>query len=159
MGKPFTNKGRRNTPESFWLKVDKRGPEECWPWLLARAKNGYGWHSENGATTHAHRRAYELVHGSRGTGIVMHSCNNKICCNPAHLVLGTASQNVSDAFRDGLAASGERHYNAKYPASTIKLIREDTRPTKDVARSYGISRGYINKIRAGQARKHEAANG
>jgi hypothetical protein len=32
----------------------------------------------------------------------MHLCDNKVCVNPQHLVMGTARQNNLDAFKRGL---------------------------------------------------------
>ncbi len=28
--------------DRFWSKVDRRGPDECWPWLEHRKRSGYG---------------------------------------------------------------------------------------------------------------------
>lgn len=28
--------------ERLWAKVDKRGPDECWPWQARRSPKGYG---------------------------------------------------------------------------------------------------------------------
>ena len=37
----------------------------------------------------------------------MHTCNNPLCVNPAHLVLGTVKQNIRDAARDGLFSTSK----------------------------------------------------
>lgn len=157
MNSPLKNQGRKNTPRTFWGKVDVREPNECWPWMLSCSKNGYGWHSVDGKTIHAHRYAYYITRGVESSWItpVMHTCNNKRCCNPSHLVLGTASKNVSDAYRDGLARAGERHYNAKVSSEIVSKIRADPRPASELSPILGISRGYISRVRSGQTRKHD----
>jgi hypothetical protein len=33
--------------------------------------------------------------------VVMHSCDNKICCNPAHLSVGTHKDNSQDMIQKG----------------------------------------------------------
>ena len=51
--------------ERFWSKVDKRGPDDCWPWLGTLEPTGYGQFFTNGTPrlAKAHRFAYELVVG------------------------------------------------------------------------------------------------
>ncbi len=73
--------------ERFWPKVDKRGPDECWPWLgcvnRGMTRFFYVHHAE-----HAHRVAWMLTYGDiPEKHSVRHKCFNKICCNPAHLYL------------------------------------------------------------------------
>jgi len=87
---------RANLERRFWVKVDRRRPDECWPWLKP-AKNGYGIFSLSSTrTTNAHRVAWALRNGPiRERTIIRHSCDNPACCNPAHLVPGTQLDNVS----------------------------------------------------------------
>lgn len=82
----------------MWDKIDKRGPDECWPWLGTLNAYGYG--------VIGHRRKLAMVHrlvlGSTVGGIpegmvVLHLCDNPPCCNPAHLRVGTYRENTHDA--------------------------------------------------------------
>lgn len=82
--------------ERFWSKVNKRGPNECWPWNAARNKAGYGIIGWNKKVVEASRIAYILTYGDPGKLHVLHSCDNRWCCNPAHLRSGTHQENMQD---------------------------------------------------------------
>lgn len=83
---------------AFWERVDRRaGVEACWPWTGARSSTGYGSVWVEGRTKGAHRHAYELAMGPIQRGLVLlHTCDNPACCNPAHLVPGTTRDNARD---------------------------------------------------------------
>jgi hypothetical protein len=149
-------KGRpQNSPYTFWqnVRIDRR-PGACWEWTLS-TKNGYGRFTVNCVEHYAHRYAYALVNGSAPKGRtsqVMHKCNNKLCCRPDHLIVGTGSQNTTDAYRDGLIPSGERHAKAIHSDEVIKSIRDDPRPQLELARVYGVSQSHISRIKTGVSR-------
>lgn len=154
MGRP------KNSPDTFWRNVDRGTPDECWPWLMS-IKNGYGRFTVDCVEHYAHRYAYGLSHGTPPTGRethVMHRCNNKVCCNPNHLILGTLAENTQSAYRDGLIPRGEGHALAKYSDALISTIRSDSRTQIELARAYGVSQSYISVLKRGIMRK-EAANG
>jgi hypothetical protein len=47
--------------------------------------------------TNAHRVAYALEHGYLPAGVVVrHTCDNKNCVRPSHLVLGSQADNMAD---------------------------------------------------------------
>ncbi|WP_366001547.1 HNH endonuclease signature motif containing protein [Sphingomonas sp.] len=104
----------RHKPEKvatrFWAKVDRRpgqGPRgTCWNWSAAVGSRGYGnfgWKA--GRSVNAHKAAYLLTKGDVPDGmVVMHSCDNRRCCNPAHLSVGTYSDNTQDGIRKGRIA-------------------------------------------------------
>lgn len=91
----------------FWAKVDRSGgPEGCWPWLGVRNASGHGRvNRERGSPLYTHRVAYELSSGVRLAkgDLVCHRCDNPPCCNPAHLFVGTAADNIHDMVAKGRA--------------------------------------------------------
>lgn len=90
---------RPTTPaeERFWPKVDKRGSDECWPYLAAKGEHGYGvFHPTKGQSQLAHRYSYELLIGPIPSGLhIDHLCRVRACVNPAHMEAVTPMENSS----------------------------------------------------------------
>lgn len=65
-------------------------------------KKGYGMFNVNKTIYYAHRIAYQLHYGPPPIGpLVLHRCDNRTCCNPSHLFLGTDKDNVADMIAKG----------------------------------------------------------
>jgi hypothetical protein len=102
----------KSLEERFWSKVDKRGPEECWPWTGAHLSNGYGsLGAVHGANQRgAHRVAFFVAHG-HWPSVARHTCDNKWCVNAAHIVDGSHLDNSRDAVERGLLpGNGFKHW-------------------------------------------------
>jgi hypothetical protein len=82
--------------DRFWTKVQKT--PGCWLWMGAPSSHGYGEFSRGRKWRDLpHRIAFAMSHGPIPEGLVVrHSCDNKRCCNPVHLSIGTHGDNVRD---------------------------------------------------------------
>lgn len=92
------------SPEHFWERVDRRGPDECWLWRGGHdAKDGYGRAFDGKRTRQAHDVAWELANRRKVPKgkLIRHSCDNPPCCNPKHLLCGTQKDNYRDAAERG----------------------------------------------------------
>ena len=98
--------GRKSlNPTSIWKCIQVTQPADCWPWLRSVDRNGYGKLQIHGKNWKAHRYICALVHGERdSTWLAIHSCDNRRCCNPAHLRWGTPQENSDDRMIRGRQA-------------------------------------------------------
>ena len=68
---------------------------KCWVWTGAKRGN-YGVFNVSGSIRNAHRVAYVLFREPVHEGVsVLHSCGNKLCCNPDHLFLEVQEKYLS----------------------------------------------------------------
>src|SRR5690242_19244746 len=78
----------------------------CWIWTGYIARNGYGRYRREGA----HRVSYERANGHIPSGFqVNHSCDRRLCVNPAHLWLGTQVDNMREMVQKGRSANKHNH--------------------------------------------------
>jgi len=108
---------------AFWAKVDRRGPDECWPWLGYCSDNGYGQASMGQKRRfQAQRVVWVLAHPDEPQPpVVRHLvCDNPPCCNLAHLAGGTYADNSADMVAKDRQASGDRNGARIHPESRAR---------------------------------------
>lgn len=127
---------------------------ECWEWQGKIGTNGYGTVTWKKTTHLAHRLSYELHNGTIPKGMhVCHKCDNRKCVNPAHLFLGTQTDNMRDMAKKGRAGIS----NAKLCANDVVLIRqlsEQGASNKDLSLRFGTDKENIRQIIKRQHWKH-----
>jgi hypothetical protein len=136
-----------------WRHVEKRGPDECWPWTGVASPAGYGMVGGSADPNRGYVHV-KVLEDALGRPLLpemhaLHTCDNPPCCNPAHLWEGTTQDNQTDMVTKGRSNKGERHWNAKLTATQIEEIRHDPRPSSTVAPLYGVAPRQIRRVRQG----------
>jgi len=117
----------------------------------------------------AHRLAWMIAIGEIPERLfVLHKCDNRLCCNPDHLFLGTALDNMRDCISKGRRSKtrrisrpyhhnnprGENHSCAKLTDKEVDEIRDKYRPgvvtMQKLAAEYSVSYGTINHVLSGK---------
>ena len=133
----------------------------CWNWPALSAY-GYGRLSFYGRDFQAHRAAYAAyVSPVPSSLFVCHKCDNRACVNPDHLFLGTARDNVLDAFRKGRleppSFHGEKHPLAKMTRLKVMEARRcwaAGQSAAELAGRFGVSTSTIRRIVSGKYWAH-----
>jgi len=156
---------RKTVHERFWEKVTILGPDDCWVWNAGLNSYGYGkFHiivEGKTKTDPASRAAYRLSRTydpDRPLYLpdwlsVCHTCDNRVCCNPSHLFLGTNAENCADR------AQKKRGKPLKFVTTETveKLRNEYFDPNKIItitklAALYGLPRHQVSDIIRGRRR-------
>jgi len=120
--------------------IERRGPDECWPWKRAKTI-GYGCVRLDGRTQYVHRLIYEQTYGPIPDGLVVdHTCHNadptcregnscphRACQNPAHMQLTTRGKNRANAPIAGMAAV---HAAKTHCVNGHPLVGDNLKPGK-----------------------------
>lgn len=143
--------------DRLWSKVIKGGPADCWEWTGSLDSYGYGQIGiKDIGLVLVHRLAWvtendqEIPDGM----VVRHTCDNRSCCNPHHLRIGTQAENVQDAVERGRAkgARGTSNDSAVLTEDDVieirKLLKSGLSQT-EVAGKYGVVSQTINNIATG----------
>lgn len=136
----------------FWCRVDKVSANPCWLWKGAR-RHRYGEVWRDGKRHYAHRVAWRLVHGPIPAGMnVLHSCDAPLCVRPAHLRLGTQTENSQDMMKRGRGRGqfgpGECHHASLTPEDVrvIHSLRSTGMTYVALAEEFGVSPSAIGTL-------------
>lgn len=134
----------------LWSNVEVSGPDECWNWKRSVYWDGYGKVKIGGVMYQPHR-VVKMLETEIPKGLeVMHACDNRRCCNPAHLQLGTHKDNMADMVRKG------RRRNGVWKLKMTQVLADQLRADfaggfsrKGLARKYNISPAHTRDILKG----------
>lgn len=151
---------REDLGTRFWSKVCRSdNQEDCWNWRAGSlGQTGYGSFTLNRGQLGvvavnqrfpAHRIAWMLHNNTILTDehvCVMHSCDNRLCCNPHHLSLGTRRDNAADRHQKHRSKNG----TTKLTLAQAEAIRSKyvfgKYGTWRLAKEFGISEPQARRI-------------
>ena len=145
---------------TWWFYV---GPhfyddDACWRWWGVTSSVGYGYFQYRNQCVFAHRLSYELHFGPIPESyFVCHKCDNRSCCNPKHLFVGTPADNTADMMAKGRNVRGELVRGSKLKEQDVKeirMLRASGMKLKPIAERYGISCSNVVDIAKHQTWKH-----
>lgn len=154
--------GKRGTPRSvadtiglFWSKVNKTAG--CWVWTGSLRK-GYGIVTLSSEcqrllsiSTHTigtHSFSYILAFGTIPKGsVIRHSCDNRACVRPDHLLVGTHADNIADMdSRNRRHTKLTREQVIEIRNRCVILPNGRMASRKELAEEFGVSPSHITWI-------------
>lgn len=144
---------KKLTPDDFWNRVSAADANGCMNWVSFMHKDGYGALSYQSRYWLAHRLAWNLAKGQIPDGYcVCHTCDNRACCNPDHLFLGTHADNMHDMRDKGRRKginTGTGNGRAKLTDEQVSDIRAsytDGARQVDLASKFSVSQAMVSAI-------------
>lgn len=137
----------------------------CMIWTGAVQRHSYGAFKIGRQKIDAHVASWRITNGGIPVPVgqlVMHSCDCRMCVNPEHLQLGTVSQNMLDAHKDGrgedFKSQGEDHYRAKLTEDIVRRIRSLYVPyaygCQRIADELGLTEAAVRSVVKRRSWKH-----
>ena len=141
-------KGVPNAPliDRFLQRVQKT--DTCWNWTGGKS-NGYGALREwVWGDSYTHIWSYKYHKGEiPDKKVVRHTCDNRCCVNPDHLILGDPYDNIKDMLERHPKPCNRRF--TKEQVEEIKQLRSQKKTYPEIAKVYNCNRRTIERIFTG----------
>ena len=137
--------------------IDENG---CWipninPTGLSIDKYGYPKIFYDGNSRSIYRVYYKLtIKNIDGSIILRHTCDNRMCINPNHLLEGSHKDNVADRVSRNRSAIGEENGRSKLKEYQIYEIRNSNLNNTQLSKIYHVDRCLIREIKNYKLWKH-----
>lgn len=141
-----------SSEDRFWSRIAV--VDDCWEWLGARYRNGYGQFMDRAKNRLAHRWAYEHFRGPIPAGMqIDHLCRNRGCVKPDHLEIVDDFENQRRGKTLTARNLAKTHCDHGHLLDGISRVagRRDHRYCKECARIYQRhlrASGYYKKRKA-----------
>jgi transposase len=136
-----------------WSHIDKKSKNECWNYIGNEKDTGYGRVGLNGKTKLIHRVIWEIAKGPIPDNVnVCHTCDNKLCCNPKHLFLGTQKDNMEDCKQKGRIKNNPNKMHSKPFLTNEQILqiqkeyKKNNTGYKQLSKKYNVHYTTIYKI-------------
>ena len=97
---------------------------------------------------YGHRYVYIQKYGKIKDQVIRHTCDNKWCINPEHLIQGSHSDNVKDRVVRNRSAKGINNGRSKLSEeSVINIFNDNTTPKTLLAKKFDIDPKVIRDIK------------
>ena len=125
----------------------------CWLWN-GYLGDRYGRIRVGGRLTKAHRASWEAHRGPVPLGMhVLHKCDTPACVNPAHLFVGTPTENMADMIAKGRdrRLPGSLNGQAKLTEADVREIRslKGLMFQWQIAERFGVTQVQVGNILRG----------
>lgn len=122
-----------------------------WQGHVNDSGKGYGDIKADGKYLKTHRLAYMAAYGEIPEGAhIRHACDNRICCEPVHLEVGTNYDNIVDKMmRD---RSGKKLDIARVKEIKQRLLMGESQ--RELAEQFGVVPSIISRISTGRRWSH-----
>jgi len=126
----------------------------CLVWQRAKSSAGYGQFWDGEKVQYVHRAVANLFYEKPDDkDMVLHSCDNPSCCNPAHLRWGDSRDNTQDMLsrnrHNPNPNRGDKHHNSRVTANQVAEIRKKRSEgmyLKDIAAEFGTTLSNVHLI-------------
>jgi hypothetical protein len=146
---------------AFWAQVAPPNEKGCMLWTGPQwggaEGDRYGQYTDGRWNYYAHRFAFSVKVGPIPVGArVCHSCDNRLCCTPGHMFLGTHGENMADMYEKGRGrkAKGEESGKSKLTAKQVLEVYNDPRTYAEIAAAYNVGLTCVGNIKRGETWGH-----
>lgn len=122
--------------------------KDCWIWTGCVNSDGYPKITRNyDSNIKGHRYVYEQTKGKIPEGfVVRHTCDNLLCLNPDHLIVGSPTDNMRDRQERGRT----NNFLSRKTTEEIRELRDKGLSQSTVAEIVGCSQSHISKLELGK---------
>jgi hypothetical protein len=147
----------------FLEAIRNHNSDECLEWPFYRNTAGYGivyLGNEAQKWERVHRLAFKITYGHWPTPQGRHTCDNRACFNPRHVVEGTQADNSRDMVERGrqtpMIRPGESNPFAKLTDDAVRQIRRDYESLGCIklAAKFGVAETTIRSVIKGTSWTH-----
>ena len=152
--KLFEAKLKSKLPDEDYSRIEYKVNKKtgCWE-VKNRAKNkdGYPVARIKRKLDTIYRHFFVRYKGTIPDGnVIRHTCDNRLCCNPEHLIPGTQKENVGDMLDRNRFPKGVKHGRSKLKNGQVKRIKksfhQQNKTISAISREFDVDRKTIHKI-------------